>query len=67
MSPLQQTLKHLIAALVVVGFFGLVSVPSIPTAIQLTVSSVIAPWHSQSIARDNPVQVCGAVYLSYVG
>jgi hypothetical protein len=67
MSPLQQNLKHLIAALVVVGFFGLLSVPDIPTAIQLTVSSVIAPWHSQSMARDDPVQVCGALYLSYAG
>ena len=66
MAPLQQTLKHLIAALVIVGFFGLLSVPGIPNAIQLRVSSLIAPWHSQSIARDDPVQVRSAIYWSYV-
>ena len=66
MSPLQQTLKHFIVALVIVGFFGLLSVPGIPNSIQLKVSALIAPWHSQSIARDDPVQVRGAIYWSYV-
>lgn len=66
MSPLQRTLKHVIAALIIVGFFGLLSVPGIPNVIQLTVSALVAPWHSQSIAPD-PVQVRGAIYRSYVG
>jgi hypothetical protein len=68
MSPLQRTLKHLLGALVIVGFFRLLILPGIVPFFNVqSLTSLSFPWQSHATTGISvQVRGLGIACLFYV-